>query len=378
MDDRTREFIDAGLLDGIDGYERDERLALLEDLAAEGVSTEEMKEALAEDRLALLPVERVLAGEPRYTPREVAERAGVPLEFLLEMRQASGLARPDPDEASFDDQDLETARAFARLRDAGLPEDSLLEVSRALGSGLAQTAEAMRTVFARMLLEEGASERELASRNADAARELLPLMTPLMDHTMRLHMRDQVRNQQIGQGLLVEGAASGVRLVWVGFADMVGFTRLGERVDVVELGGLVTRLGDLALEAVVPPVRLVKTVADAAMFVSPAAEPLVEAVLSLVDRAEGERDFPELRGGLAGGVALSRGGDWYGPPVNLANRVTGVARPGTVLGSREVRDAAADGYQWSYAGEWSLRGFKRQVPLYRGRRRTGGSGDRAG
>src|SRR5437899_4101379 len=163
----------AALLDGLSGRERDERLALLEELASEGVSTEEMKEALAEDRLALLPVERVLAGESLYTPREVAERAGVPLDFLLAMRQATGLARPDPDEKSFDEQDLETARAFARLREAGLPEDSLLEVSRVLGSGLSQTAEAMRTVFGRMLLEAGATERELASRNAEAARELL-------------------------------------------------------------------------------------------------------------------------------------------------------------------------------------------------------------
>lgn len=371
MTDLAEEFTEAGLLDGLEGRDRDERLALLGDLPAEGVSMEKMKEALAEDRLALLPVERVLAGEALYTPREVAERAGVPLDFLLDMRQAIGLARPDANEKSFDAQDLETAHAFGRLREAGLPEESLLEVSRVLGSGLAQTAEAMRTVFGRMLLGEGVTERELASRNAGAARELLPLMTPLMDHTLRLQIRDQVRNQQIGQGDLVEDAASGVRYVWVGFADAVDFTRLGQRVDVVELGSLVTRLGDLAIEAVVPPVRLVKTVGDAAMFASPSAPPLVETVLSLVERAEGQEDFLELRAGLAGGVAVSRGGDWYGPPVNLASRVTAAARPRSVVGTREVRDAARAVYSWSDAGEWKLRGFKRRVPLYRVRRRSG-------
>jgi adenylate cyclase len=367
VSDLRQQFLEAGLLDGLDGREREARLALLQDLASEGVSPAEMKEALAEDRLGLLPVERVLAGEPLYTPREVAEQSGIPLDFLLAMRQAIGLARPDPDEKSFDEQDLETAHTFARLREAGLPGESLLEVSRVLGSGLSRTAEAMRTVFGRMLVEAGADERELASRNAEAARELLPMITPLMDHTLRLHVRDQVRNQQIGQGTLVEGAARGLSFVWVGFADMVGFTRLGERVDVVELGTLAVRLGDLAIEAVIPPVRLVKTIGDAAMFVSPASEPLVETVLSLVERAEAEQ-FPELRGGLAGGVALSRGGDWYGPPVNLANRLTGVARPGSLLGTREVRDAARHGYHCSYAGEWKLRGFKRRVPLYRIRR----------
>jgi adenylate cyclase len=366
--DRVREFQEAGLLDGLDGDGRNARLALLEDLAAAGVPVPEMQDALAEDRLGLLPVERILAGEPRYTPREVAEEAGIPLEFLLAMRQAIGLARPDPDERSFDEHDLETARAFARLREAGLPEESLLEVSRVLGSGIAQSAEAMRTVFARMLLESGADEHELASRNAQATRELLPLMAPLMDHTMRLHMRDQVRNQQIGRGELVEGAAQGLRHVWVCFADMVGFTRLGERVDPAELGGLVTQLTDLAIEAVTPPVRLVKTVGDAAMFVSPAADRLVDTALTIVGRAEDDERFPELRAGAAGGVALSRGGDWYGPPVNLASRVTGVARPGSVLATRELRDAAREQFAWSYAGEFKLRGVQRRVALYRARR----------
>jgi adenylate cyclase len=364
----VRELEEAGLLDGIDGADRDARLALIEDLASAGVSLPEMQEALAEDRLGLLPVERILAGEARYTPREVAEKAGIPLDFLLAMRQAIGLARPDPDERSFDEQDLETARAIARLREAGLSEESLLEVSRVLGSGLAQSAEAMRTVFARMMLEKGLNEHEQASRNAHAAHELLPLMTPLMDHTMRLHMRDQVRNQQVGRGDLVEGAAQGLGHVWVCFADMVGFTRLGERVDPAELGGLVTRLADLAIEAVSAPTRLVKTIGDAAMFVSPAADKLVETALTLVERAEQDDQLPELRAGLAGGVALSRGGDWYGPPVNLANRVTGVARPGSVLATREVRDAARDQFAWSYAGEWKLRGVQRRVPLYRARR----------
>jgi adenylate cyclase len=366
--ERLREFEKAGLLDGLDGAAREARLRLLHDLASAGVSLPEMQEALAEDRLALLPVERILAGEPRYTPREVAEKVGIPLDFLLAMRQAIGVARPDPDERSFDDQDLETARAIARLREAGLPEDSLLEVSRVLGSGLAQSAEAMRTVFARMLLGSGADEHELATRNAEAARELLPLIAPLMDHTMRLHVRDQVRNQQIGQGQLVEGAAQGLGQVWVCFADMVGFTHLGERVDPAELGGLVTRLTDLAIDAVSPPVRLVKTVGDAAMFVSPAADALVETALTLVERAEDDDQLPELRAGLAGGVALSRGGDWYGPPVNLASRVTGVARPGSVLATREVRDATRDQFAWSYAGEWKLRGVRRHVAHYRARR----------
>ena len=54
--------------------------------------------------------------------------------------------------------------------------------------------------------------------------------------------------------------------------------------------------------------------------------------------------------------------------MNLASRVTGVARPGSVLATEEVRDAAGDGYAWSAAGARELKGLKRRVPLYRVRR----------
>ena len=364
--DRTQEFEAAGLLKGLEDGAREARLRLLRDLAEDGVSIADMEQALAEGRLALLPVERILAGEPRLTPREVAREAGIPVDFFIAMRQAVGIARPDPDDRVCDAQDVSSAQAFALLRAAGFPEESLLDVTRMLGTGLAQAADAMRTVLADLLLQGASDEYEIATRSADAARELLPLMTPLMEHTLRLHMREQTRNQLFWQ----PGGSPNLREVWVAFADMVGFTRLGERVDPHELGGLATRLSDLALETVRPPVRLVKTVGDAAMLVAPTAAPLVETALTLVERAEEEGEsFPELRAGLAGGVALSRGGDWYGRPVNLASRVTAVARPGSVLATREVRDAAgADRYSWSRAGRWELKGFRERVPLYRVRR----------
>jgi adenylate cyclase len=56
--------------------------------------------------------------------------------------------------------------------------------------------------------------------------------------------------------------------------------------------------------------------------------------------------------------------------VNLASRVTAIARPGSGLATREVRDAAHDGFRWSPAGRRSLRGVDGQVALYRVRRAT--------
>src|SRR5512145_2888233 len=151
-----RKFAEAGLLDGVaEGPAREARLALLRDLEGDGVTLEEMREALAEDRLPFMQLDRVLSGRPRHTPREVAERAGGPLDLVLDVRQAIGLARPDPDARVFDDADLATAQAFARILAAGIPAEGLLEVTRVLGSSLAQVAEAMRMVFTRTVVHEG-------------------------------------------------------------------------------------------------------------------------------------------------------------------------------------------------------------------------------
>ena len=370
MEAKTREFEEAGLLDGLDGRDREARLALLRQLVEEGFSIDELREAAAEDRLGLLPVDRFLAGEQKYTGRDIARLAGMPLDFLFAVRQAMGLAVPDPDERVFGEQDLEAAKVTARLRDAGLPEEGLLEVTRVLGTGLAQSAEAMRMLVARWLLPQGVDERELSGMTLAAARELLPLAAPLLQYTLTLHMRDQVRNQQYGLLELSEGASTSTRRVFVGFTDMVGFTRLGERIEITELGRLLGRLSELAREAVRPPTRIVKTIGDAIMFASPAPEPLLDTVLTLNERVEAEGEkLPSIHSGLAGGVALSREGDWYGPPVNLASRITDIARSGSALATEELHDAAPDRYLWSYAGDHNLRGFKRPVPLYRVRRR---------
>jgi adenylate cyclase len=150
------------------------------------------------------------------------------------------------------------------------------------------------------------------------------------------------------------------------FADLVGFTRLGERVDLVDLGSAGRRLTDLATEAARPPVRLVKMIGDAAMFVSPDTEPLVEAALELAAEVERHGDtMPPVRVGMARGQAISDAGDWFGAPVNLASRITSVARPASVLASAEVRDAAPDSFAWSAAGRRRFKGVRSDVSLYR-------------
>jgi adenylate cyclase len=70
---------------------------------------------------------------------------------------------------------------------------------------------------------------------------------------------------------------------------------------------------------------------------------------------------------VARGEAMRRGGDWYGRPVNVASRLTGVARPGSVLATESVRDEAEESFDWSFAGKKKLKGVKEPLPLFRAR-----------
>ena len=56
------------------------------------------------------------------------------------------------------------------------------------------------------------------------------------------------------------------------------------------------------------------------------------------------------------------------PPKTAASRITQVARPGSLLADREVRESASEDYRWSYAGERRLRGVREPVSLFRARR----------
>jgi adenylate cyclase len=364
-----------GLLEGTEGRARQARRELLEQLAEDGVSVEELRQAVEEDRLALLPVERVLEGEgSRYSAAEVAERAGLDLDFFVREHRNLGLPVPDSDEKAFGEEDVEAATRLKALRDSGLPEDGIDEIARVFGVAMSQLAAANRSLIGEALVKPGDTERDVGLRFADAARELGPLVGATLEYAFKLHLREQIRHDVIGRAELQAGAP-GTQEVSVCFADLVGFTQLGEELPPEELGGVTGRLGKLAAEVTAAPVRLVKMIGDAAMMVSTDGVALLEASLRLVDAAEGEgEDFPMLRAGVARGSALARAGDWYGRPVNIASRVTAIARPGSVLASREAVDAAGDDFHYSFAGERRLKGIEGDVELFRVRREPKSSG----
>ena len=360
-----------GLLEGLEGEPREARVQLLEELAEGGIPLEEIKGAAAEGRLVLLPIEKALEGEgERLTAEEVAERSGLELEFLERLWAALGAARPDPAEKAFSEEDLEGARAIHRVIEGGMPERSILEISRVMGQTLSRLADAIGRSFAEAFLREGDNEPELARRYAEATHALEPQLEPIIRSAFRLHQRENVRRAAVGVEELQAGLL-GSQEVAVCFADLVDFTKLGERIPPDELGAVAGRLEELAGQVATAPVRLVKTIGDAAMLVARKPDPLLGAALDLVEAADSEgEDFPLLRAGLSWGPALQRAGDWYGQPVNLASRITDFARPASVLTDKAIHDAAEGDYAWSFAGKRRLKGIKGEVPLSRVRRPT--------
>jgi len=361
------DFESEGLLDGLTGEEeRRARVALLEKLLEAGFAPDEIKEAADAGRLALLPVERVLGGEQRYTSTEAAERSGVDEEFLRALWRALGLSEPEAGQAVLTDVDVEAARRVLTYREAGLPDEDLLEVARMIGQGMAKVADAVRSMVGQALIKPGDNELDLGLRYARAAEEMVPLLGPILEHALTVHLRELIRSDVVDQAQLASGRLPGAREVTVCFADLVGFTALGEEVPADALGEVAGRLGELAAEVARPPVRLVKTIGDAAMLVSPDTDPLLDAVFELREAAAAEGEsYPRIRTGLAHGEALQRSGDWYGRPVNLASRLSSLARPGSVLATAEVREAAGAAWRWSATRELRIKGVQGGLRVFR-------------
>ncbi len=364
------DFEAEGLLAGLGGDERESRLGLLRRLADDGVELEELRSAVAERRLTLLPLERYLAGRARFTSHEVAERSGVPIDVLEHQFRAIGMIVPERDEVALSQEDVDAAHRIRELLDAGVSDEALAELSRTIAVAMSQFAAASRQVVAATFAAEGGDEDEISERVFAGGSGLLPLVGPTIEYVYQLHLREQLRHA----AFMTQGAdEDGGVMVAVAFADLVGYTKLGEQLLPEELGRVTGRLEEVASEVCHGPVRLVKLIGDAVMIASPDSTALLEAVHELVDTvAVEDEEFPLIRAGISWGRAFSRGGDFYGRPVNMADRITSVARPGSVLVDEEIREQLNEDerFEFSRAGRKHLKGIDGSVTLYRSRLRS--------
>ena len=370
------------LLEGLEGDARAERAELVEWLLEQGISADEIRAA---NPPLLLATRHLVGDDGTYvSTREMSERYGIDLELLQRVQRAIGLVGvDDPDAVVHMRADGEAAAQIQRLVELGLDPEQLVLVVRVLAEGLSRTAEVMRYTALSAIMRPGASEVDIAKASKALVGQIAPMLGPMIQDMLFMHLRHMLETEAVNAAERAAGKPlPGARLVTVAFADLVGFTRLGEKVSAEELGHLAGQLGGLARDLTAPPVRFIKTIGDAVMFVCPEPAPLLDTVLKLVEIVDTDNDFPRLRGGVACGMAVSRAGDWFGSPVNVASRVTGAARPGAVLVADSVRDGVGDdaGYQWTFAGLRHLKGIKGIVKLFRVRRGfadplTGTAGD---
>lgn len=364
-----------GLLDGLTGEEREARLHLLEYLwAEEGVDLETLRREVDANRLALLPADLAI-GRPgqRFTPVEVADEAGITVNDLQKLIAALGFPPPAPDDRILGRQDVRAAKRLRKFMDAGLPLDNMLAVTRVVGSSAARIAQVHRDLVSTDIVDPDADEYEAAMQLRDAARELLPMGEEAVTYALRSHFVDQLRSQVMAMDAPGWFGSGGAVEVSVCFADLVGFTRMGERSELEQIGTVAKLLESVAIEVTNPEVRLVKLIGDAAMLVSEDGAALFDAALRFIEvgRNAGRdagSELPALRVGVARGLATPQVGDWFGNPVNLASRITEAARPDSVLAEAAAVEAAGDAFRYSKVGEHKFKGLKKPVRLFRVRR----------
>ena len=165
---------------------------------------------------------------------------------------------------------------------------------RLLVEGLTGAAVAMRRAALQASLRPGATELELAKAFERLAAQADPLLGPMVDDLLRLALRHSFETEAISVAERAAGTLPGAREVAVAFADLVGFTRLGEKMPPEDLGLIAGRLSDLAHDVVTSPVQFVKTIGDAVMLVCAEPPQLLTTVLDLV-AAAAAHDIPRLR-----------------------------------------------------------------------------------
>ncbi|HYJ66089.1 MAG TPA: adenylate/guanylate cyclase domain-containing protein [Nocardioidaceae bacterium] len=304
----------------------------------------------------------ILGAEPELTAQQVADAAGVSRDDAQRLWQALGF--PDAGDAvAFTADDLDALRTVHRAIDGGeIDAETATRLTRAVGHTMARLADWQVSTLAEHV--EGRA-REGTSRLAsalDLSQTVAPAFEELLVYAWRRHLAAAVsRIEALGAAEEDLLAAE----LTVGFADLVSFTQLTNGLDDDELAALVerfeTRCGDVVTAR---GGRVIKTLGDSILFVADKPAEAVEIALGVVDEIGPDADLPDVRIGLASGTVITRFGDVFGPPVNLASRLTTVARRNRVIADRATADALPEeSFDTRALPPRSLRGFGSVEPI---------------
>lgn len=282
----------------------------------------------------------LLGGEPTLTRREVAAQVGVPLSLAEELWHRLGFAHTGDDDVVFTEADV-AALALARdlvmlgILDAG----SQAAMVRTWGRSFARLAEWQTNLLATLAL----SSDDPGARLEELTEEILPRLEVLQSYIWRRHLVSAANRlltptaSPLGD---LDGHAGTTVSTAVGFVDIVGYTSRSRNLSEVELVDWVEAFEDAATTVVVDRGgRVIKTIGDEILYATDDPVQAVEIALTLTDRGEDPDDpFPSVRAGVAYGEVVARLGDLFGSTVNIASRLTSIARPGTVVVDQGMQD----------------------------------------
>lgn len=281
----------------------------------------------------------LLGGEREFSRKQIAENINISQIDARKIWRTLGFPNIEDYEVVFTKYDQNALDTIFRLNDLKvLNEEAVASLTRAIG----QTTDRLVSWEFDTLLESLISTNDMVE--VDAAKALLEALPDFVESLEKVLIYTWRRQLAFAVGRLqtsieekyvdgVDKAAPVLPLARaVGFADLVSYTRLSQRLDEKELATLVQRFQQCCSDVItVGGGRLVKTVGDEVLFVADTPEAGAEIALGLSQMLSEDKLLPEARLSMVWGGVLSRLGDVFGSTVNLASRINGLAKPGTFL-----------------------------------------------
>ncbi len=291
---------------------------------------------------------------------------GVGTDELEQVLVDLGIAHGGVDAVDFTEEDFLFLRDIVSTDDSILPREDVRGFLRVVGRTMATAAEAAIALHTRSV--EPRLDSPVAWVRANEAMAQLGLrMSQHMGTGFRRHLRQAVEFQRTSHAGTIRGE---VLHLAVCFVDVSGFTNLAAQVSLEAIEEFVDVLESTAASmAVQHGVRLVKVIGDEVMLIGPNASDMACAGICLVDAlaAAGHRS----RGAVTFGDVAMVQGDYFGPVVNLASRLAGLADPGELLTDTDGRAAmmastagCGDHVGLVHSGDRPVRGLERPVVTF--------------
>lgn len=266
-------------------------------------------------------ISALMLGElPTLRRDEVAELSGVTPDVARERWRALGFPEVGDDDVAFTHADVDALQMTQSLIDVGfLRPDTEQAFIRTTGRTFARLAEwQVRAMLASVISTEPDEELSL-----DQLGEIVPLGEQVQSYIWRRHLVGAATRLLLNQSVDVEAPT-----MCVGFADIVGYTSRSRRMSTTDLAAMVERFEAVATGLITDHRgSVVKTIGDEILFVVEDPKEAAILALELLEQNLADETFPEVRVGMAHGNVLNRLGDVFGPVVNIASRLTSVARP---------------------------------------------------